>query len=120
MTKTLTEQWKDGELPSGFYYVSIPGAVCGVSILDDYELQAYKSVRDSDKIEVLSEVPSYDEYKEMVSHCNVYSVANKSLKDKIAKLQEQLKIATKALEEYERCENGSYANKALVLMKEEK
>lgn len=61
MSKEMTEKWKNGELPDGFYYVSIPGAVCGVSILDDYELQAYKSVRDSDKIEVLAPVPSYRE-----------------------------------------------------------
>jgi hypothetical protein len=31
----------------------------------------------------------------------------------------QLTIAIKALKEYERCENGSYASKALVLIKEE-
>lgn len=39
---------------------------------------------------------------------------------KVERLQKQLHIATKALEEYERCENGSYAHKALALIKEVK
>lgn len=36
------------------------------------------------------------------------------------KTLQQLAIATKALEEYKRCKNGSYANKALALIKEVK
>ena len=38
----------------------------------------------------------------------------------VVKLEKKLAIATKALKEYERCENGSYANKALALIKEVK
>jgi len=114
MSKELTEQWKKGKLPDGFYYVSIPGSVCGVSILDDYELQVYKSVRDSDKIEVLAPVPSYDEYlylKTNNDHWNKEAIRiskqaigivleSDELVQKLHILEKKLEIATKALERY--------------------
>jgi len=105
MTKSLTELWKDVELPSGFYYASIPGAVCGASILDEYELQAYKSVRDSDKIEVLSEVPSYSEYQALKYNCELTHTRLKGAHQKITQLEKKLAIAIEALKEIEK--NGT-------------
>ena len=108
MTKTLTEQWREGTLPRGGYYIKLlDGSIKqtdydNISKTFDTEYFRYnKSVK-----EVLAPVPSYDEYKQLVSETD--------------KLEKKLEIATKALKEYARCEKGSYANKALVLIKEVK
>ena len=77
MSKQLTEQWRNGTLPDGYYYVKFPED--GVEIVNTYMLKQLCLVRDADKSEVLDPVPIYDEYK---------------------RLQERLEIATKALKEY--------------------
>ena len=83
MTKTLTEQWRNGTLEQRYYYVKYFGN--GQKPFVEIELKNFLldlvKVKDSDKIGVLAPVPSYDEYK---------------------RLQEQLAIATKALKEYAR------------------
>lgn len=73
MTKTLTEQWRDGEL-FGFYYVKEPKEepkIHNVSEMD-YLLDEYG-------VEVLAPVPRYD---------------------KIKRLQEQLKEANEVIKYY--------------------
>lgn len=61
MTKSLTEQWKDGELPVGTYYILdsegqavIDKSVCIGELWDNTDIK-----------EVLAPVPSYDDVKEM-------------------------------------------------------
>ncbi len=59
MTKTLTEQWREGEL-FGLHYVKIPKeevSIHNVSCMD-YLLDEYG-------VEVLERVPSYDEHNEL-------------------------------------------------------
>ena len=72
-------------------------------------------------------VPSYDKVKEMSQKIERLEFDNEALEmvhnelvQKTHILEKKLAIATKALEEYERCENGSYAHKALDLIKEVK
>ena len=115
MTKTLTEQWKDGELPNGNYYT-----ICYMG----WSFQTYPCILyysrnmpfSANVKEVLAAVPSYDEFvqqRDFVKDHQKVLIENMNLKRK-------LEIATKALKEYERCENGSYASKALALIKEVK
>lgn len=88
MTKTLTEQWRDGTLEQRYYYVKYFGNCQKPFVeieLKNFLLDLVK-VKDMDKIEVLAPVPSYDEYKELVR--------------KSDKLKKKLEIATKALKEY--------------------
>lgn len=110
MTKTLTEQWREGTLRGCFYWKLPNGNIC-TAYTDT--MMDIKNVRDSDEVEVLQETPSYVEYKQLVSNSD-------ELVQKMHILEKKLEIATKALEEYGRCENGSYANKALALIKEVK
>jgi hypothetical protein len=138
MTKTLTEQWRDGTIEYGLYYVRIVGRN-DITIADtnlDEELNVE---------EVLAPVPSYEEYNDLIqknvnqeSDIETYierikeleeqipngtwftQKSHKELLNKIEQLQKRLEIATKTLQEYARCENGSYANKALSLIKEVK
>ena len=80
MSKELTEQWRNGTLEQKYYYVKYFGN--GQKPFVEIELKNFMldlvKVNDSDKIEVLAAVPSYDEYK---------------------RLEERLEIAIKALEE---------------------
>ena len=84
MTKTLTEQWKDGKLPENTYYVQF---ICGRYGI--YEFEQFKGFGfDNDLAyikEVLAPVPSYDEYK---------------------RLQEQLKEANEVIKKFEETEIG--------------
>lgn len=80
MTKTLTEQWKDGKLPVGSYYINLIGAVERVDFFEGLE---WERTKDFGIEEVLAPVPSYDKVKEM--------------SQKIDKLKKQLEIAKKAL-----------------------
>lgn len=61
MSKTLTEQWREGTLEQRYYYVKYPGN--GQKPFIEIELKNFLldlvKVKDSDKIEVLAPVPSY-------------------------------------------------------------
>ncbi len=93
MTNTLTEQWREGKLPEGWYYCQCYNEVkkmyCGDGEsleLDDPETAAYyffHRKHDKGQVEVLAPVPSYDHFSQLVK--------------KVEQLQEQLAIATKAL-----------------------
>jgi hypothetical protein len=89
MTKTLTKQWKDGELPREFYYIRDRRKEVYLSCLIDY-----KTEKGWVK-EVLAPVPSYEEYRELLD-LNVYEKDRKKvmgLEDKVKRLQEQIKEA---------------------------
>lgn len=96
MTKSLTEKWKDGELPEGTYYVMF---LCGR--YGTYEFEKFKGFGfDNDLAyikEVLAPVPSYDEYKKMDSELKELACKNDSLSMECGKLQEQLKEANKVV-----------------------
>lgn len=72
MTKTLTEQWREGEI-FGLYYVKIPkeeACIHNVSCMD-YLIDEYG-------VEVLARVPSYEELTLMAGN---YRLAKKALRD---------------------------------------
>ena len=55
----LTEQWKKGELPSGWYYIKIADIV----FIDFFEGKVWKNKKDKYIDEVLAPVPSYEEHQ---------------------------------------------------------
>ena len=81
MTKTLTEQWREGTLLSGEYYIKLDDG----SFTTDKYFGKSGGFAEEIPVEVLSAVPSYDKYKQLVS--------------KTEQLEKKLSIATKALEE---------------------
>ena len=64
MKKTLTEQWREGTLSMGYYYVSKPTRYGGEAIkyLDD---DCSFGLGEDIIHEVLAPVPSYDEWKKL-------------------------------------------------------
>lgn len=69
MTKTLTEQWRDNDLADDkLYYWRISD---GQELVQNkLGMAAYRLCNDSDKIECLAPVPSYDEYKRLQEQLN--------------------------------------------------
>lgn len=76
MTKTLTEQWRDGTLPEGWYYLKVKSELANYPVISECVIN-YSSLKpysdfyeydDSHVEEVLAPVPSYDEYKELLRH----------------------------------------------------
>ena len=106
MTKTLTEQWREGTLPEGLYYVEGKGDY-DVALIRNRYCPVLTSPYCEDDIfesefEPIEPVPSYEEYRELLD-LNIYKKDRKKvmgLEDKVKRLQEQLKIATKALKRY--------------------
>jgi hypothetical protein len=122
MSKTLTKQWCDGELKSGYYYVSLyqyegeDEADRGFEDIAFYnsntERFEYESCYDGVEY-VLAPVPSYDEVKEMSQKIERLEFDNEALEmahnegkeinaelvSKTDKLEKKLEIATQALKE---------------------
>ena len=112
MTKSLTEQWKDGTLDYGWYYIKIYWGAGYDIVFDNYNAttKMFSDFGSSVK-EVLAPVPSYDEVKEMSQKIERLELDNEALEmahnegkeinaelvSKTEKLEKQLAIATKAL-----------------------
>ena len=93
MTKTLTEQWREGTLPRGAYYVNRLGEV-------RIYLVTYEDNKNTHEIyEVLAPVPSYSEYQALKDNCETIHNCYKGANEKIKQLQEQLKEAVDFIEE---------------------
>lgn len=105
MTKSLTEQWRDGELHFGFYYVKFPNEE-PQTYSSEY-LKSFNVVKEAGRIDILAPVPSYDEYKKLAQKIHILNEANMKLKNElgqfaedsktIERLKEQLEIARVAL-----------------------
>ena len=81
MTK-LTEQWKKGELPEGYYYVND-----GAEVTIDYYLCDYwERHLDSHIYKVLAPVPSYDEWQEKLDENTQLKEALKDCQEKILQM----------------------------------
>lgn len=105
MTKTLTEQWREGTLAGGDYYIKTTGLGIDKVIINYYEkeLKQFDGLCDCSISEVLAPVPSYEEYKELLS--------------KTEQLEKRLEIATKALEEYAEIETYDWVDSKVVALK---
>jgi len=66
---TLTEQWKKGELPAGYYYVKNEfGNIFPTDYSEDYDCISDVVIKDfwtevSDIVEIIDKVPSYEDWK---------------------------------------------------------
>ena len=110
--KSLTEQWKDGELGKGFYYIKTRWFGCDnkwhynkeqdIDYLDsDGE---WCSVANDSVVEIIGDVPSYDEWKELDDELKELATKNDTLAMKNGRLREQLNEANEVIKKYRRFE----------------
>lgn len=62
---TLTEQWKKGELESGWYYVK--GADGLIGMMSDYALYRVNLEYPDNEITLLAKTPTYEEWKNVTT-----------------------------------------------------
>ena len=79
----LTQDWKDGKLPAGWYYIKIADIV----FIDFFEGKVWQNKKDEYIDEVLAPVPSYDEWQSSEKY-------NKHLEEKIKIYERKDKQAT--------------------------
>ena len=91
----LTEQWKKGELPSGWYYTKLWK---GCNIIDKFIGNQFLRYDDSDIVEVIAPVPSYEEWQRVLHYAGKYECEYTScvmdyenLKEENQQLKELLK-----------------------------
>lgn len=98
MTKTLTEQWREGTLPEGCYYILEKNGhvrterTCFYSYIEE---QCFCFTSNKDIEEVLAPVPSYDEWKQAKE--NIDKDGTWYTERSYKRIETQLEIATKAL-----------------------
>lgn len=84
----LTEKWRKGELPSGWYYYGIHNET---DVIGCDKLKMYRNRRDiKDDIEVLAEVPDYVEWRNMVNCACEEHETNHRLLEENAQLKENI------------------------------
>ena len=118
MTKSLTEQWRDGKLPIGKYYIKTKWWGCDgkwhyekeedIDYIDG-DLRFYQ---DDAVAEVLAPVPSYEEWKELkdfkqraiddstTNPLDCMQIEINGLEDYIKKLEQQLAEANDVIKKY--------------------
>lgn len=101
MTKSLTEQWKDGTLTEGDYYILTTGLKIKDPIISYYEkeLSQFDGLCNCSIKEVLAPVPSYDEYKELKEERDYFQKTMFERNANINELQERIKEAEYILDE---------------------
>lgn len=85
MTKTLTDKWRAGNLKKSFYYLKFPDTETA-EIYNLYDMEKFRYVQDSEKIDVLDEVPSYYEYQKLQKRLEIATM--KAIRDYLKASQE--------------------------------
>ena len=100
MTKTLTEQWREGTLPEGEYFAITTWSdeIRPLSFYGDCFLDTEVPLDNSVIVEVLAPVPSYDEYKDLYDSNKQLMAHIKTCEQQIERLQEQLKEANEIIQ----------------------
>ena len=95
MTKSLTEQWKDMTLVDGDYYIRVVPHLLGKEIIvPRYCSGGYcEGYKDNEVKEVLSPVPTYEEYLGLLSD----QLAKNEAEEINAELEAQLKEANEVI-----------------------
>ena len=137
MSKELTEQWRNGELEKGRYYIAIKDRRFVKDWFDGKQFEVFFS---NYIVEVLAPVPDYEQFVELTEKANQFSQMEKKVEakeqeyidclrdvrnqlteqilqhlDEIDVLQKKLNIAVKALGYYAQCK---HINLDLVTIRE--
>lgn len=101
MIKELTEQWRNGELTLGTYYIVNENGVEEI----DKTVAIGEFWNNPDLKEVLASVPTYDQFVELTEKADQFS----QLVKKVEKLEKQLKEAENVIQLYfKNTQNATY------------
>lgn len=89
----LTQDWKDGKLLKGLYYVQFHNGE--VKICGFYELCVFKFSVDTNEIKILAEVPDYTAWQNMWNTADMEHKANNKLLEDVERLERQVNHLSK-------------------------
>lgn len=89
----LTQDWKNGKLPDGWYYVQFPGGE--IKIYSFYDLCYFRLTFYSDKIKILAEVPDYTTWQNVLKTAEMEHKANNRLLEDVERLERQVNHLSK-------------------------
>lgn len=93
MTKSLTWQWKNGELKKGkYFYIKTEGYPYNVTIITKKWLEKNRHKEHTKIVDVLDKVPTYREYSLMKEANEYMGKQHNYLIEKIEQLKEQIKM----------------------------
>lgn len=96
MKNKLTEQWRDGTLKTGSYYIRV---ITGIEKSDFFEGKKFCFWTDYEIEEVLAPVPEYNQFADLSQKVERLEFDNDALEISRDALEKKLEIATKALKE---------------------
>ena len=102
MSKELTERWRKGKLPENWYYVHLKsnwGGIDCITINYCDEDGVFEEYPDEDIKEVLASVPTYAEFKDLMSNLPYIDKCRELTEkvDQLSIISEQLKEANDLL-----------------------
>lgn len=108
----LTQDWKDGKLLKGLYYVQFHNGE--VKICGFYELCVFRFSVDTNEIKILAEVPDYIAWQNMWNTADMEHKANNKLLEDVERLEKENKELKRVVE------SQKQTNLALIKRLEEK
>lgn len=109
MTKTLTEQWRNGKLGGRWYYIKVLGKI-EIARLSKYN-QFYNLpitngyAANKDVSEVIAPVPTHDQFVELIEKVHILNEANMRLENAIDSqadyFRQQISVLESSLKEIE-------------------
>ncbi len=114
----LTQDWKDGKLSAGWYYVKFPDTeveICGIYKLCVFRLSSY-----SDKIKILAEVPDYTTWQNVLKTAEVEHKANNRLLEDVERLEKENKELKKQVNHLSKTQARQFADNQKLQVKAEK
>lgn len=113
MSKELTEQWRNGELKKGLYYIKSKSGrkVFALHTNSASHLFTPYNRYTLETKEVLAPVPTYNQFVELTEKVHILNEANMNLENIIGNFAKQLKEANDALKQIADTRNFQHGHK---------
>lgn len=114
----LTQDWKDGKLSAGWYYVKFPDTE--VEICGFYKLSVFRLCADTNEIKILAEVPDYTAWQNMWNTADMEHKANNKLLEDVERLEKENKELKKQVNHLSKTQARQFVDNQKLQVKAEK
>lgn len=114
----LTQDWKDGKLSAGWYYVKFPDTE--VEICGFYKLSVFRLCADTNEIKILAEVPDYNLWLNLWNTADMEHKANNKLLEDVERLEKENKELKKQVNHLSKTQARQFVDNQKLQVKAEK
>lgn len=114
----LTQDWKDGKLSAGWYYVKFPDTE--VEICGFYKLSVFRLCADTNEIKILAEVPDYTAWQNLWNTADMEHKANNKLIEDVERLEKEKKELKKQVNHLSKTQARQFVDNQKLQVKAEK